>query len=469
MESCVSNYLKQIGYDVNTDALDIIKQCNNWYSNNEIDGFHKRENLNGATIELKRLNFAKRCCSDDANLCEIISVVPEKNSSACDFINNLLETNRFDTMYRRQLESTSALGTTGAYIYLENAKYLKDSKGVITVKGGVIKINYVNADCIVPLTIKNGEVIECAFHGTSMIENTKVITLVVFRIKDKKYSASTVMFNKEGEIIEENTIQLGEVKPFAIMQTAEVNNRPDMTGYGLPKIYGSIPMFMIIDLCFNLLFGDLSKADKLVFLNELLACIKTDKDGKPRLTKQQKEVFILLGEDGGGKLPEEKSLVYEYNPKIRIEEITKAFELALSLLSLSFGYGTKKYTFENGRITTATECIITNQQQMQELNRQRKQSIQYITDIIHAALWFSNSFNNTNYNVNEPLNVEFDDSVITDKETELERLRNDAQSFEIPQLRVMYLMAAYHIPENKALKWVEGELEKTETDDDELD
>ena len=67
------------------------------------------------------------------------------------------------------------------------------------------------------------------------------------------------------------------------------------------------------------------------------------------LTKQQKELFILMGE-GSGKLPEEKSLVQEYNPEIRIDQITKVFETCLSLLSMSFGYGTKKYTFENGSV-----------------------------------------------------------------------------------------------------------------------
>ena len=45
-----------------------------------------------------------------------------------------------------------------------------------------------------------------------------------------------------------------------------------------------------------------------------------------KLTPEQKKLFVLLGE----KLPEEKSLIQEYNPEIRIEQITKAFELALS-------------------------------------------------------------------------------------------------------------------------------------------
>ena len=159
-------------------------------------------------------------------------------------------------------------------------------------------------------------------------------------------------------------------------------------------------------------------------------------------------------------------MVQEYNPEIRIEEITKAFELVLSLLSMSFGYGTKKYTFENGRITTATEYMGSKQDAVQELNKQRKQATDYISDIIHAAMWFSNQFSETDFNVEEALSIEFDDSYIIDKEAELERVRNDALSFDIPKLTIWYLMRAYNLSEEEATELVMQKVEEKEQDMD---
>ena len=235
------------------------------------------------------------------------------------------------------------------------------------------------------------------------------------------------------------------------MTNAEVNNLDNMDGYGLPKIYNSIPLLKAVDLCYNVLFSDLSKAEKIVLINELLSEIR-DKDGKPTLTPQQKEIFVLLGE----KLPQEKSLIQEYNPEIRIEQITKAFELVLSLLSMQFGYGSKKYTFENGQIKTATEYIGTKQDSMQELNKQRKNSTDYIEDIVHAAEWFSNVFHDTSFNVEEKLSIEYDDSYVEDKQTKLEAMRADALSFaEVPILKVWYLMEKYNIPEEEAKKYIQ--------------
>lgn len=425
----------------------VIQDCDNWYAN-RVTKFHERTNINNQEFKLHRLNLAKRCCADDANLCEVISVSPEENSNSQEFINNLLNTNRFDTMYRKQLERTSADGTVGAYLYLKNADYYEQN-GVITARNGQIRINYCEADCIIPLTVDNDLVTECAFCVTNLVKGKEKTTLVIFTMNESgNYTAQTVFFDdKENELKEEGSlITLGDVKPFSIMQNAEVNNLDDMEGYGLPKIYNAKPFFMAADLCFNILYGDLDKGDKIVFINELLSCIQQGEDGLPQLTPQQKKLFVLLGE----RLPEQDSIVKEYNPIIRIDDITKAFELILSLISLQFGYGTKKYTFENGQITTATEYIGTKQDEMQELNKQRKQAEDYINDIIHAAMWFSNQFQGTSYDVTEELVVEFDDSYIEDRVAMLENLRNDAQSFpEITWLLTNYLQERYNLSEEE--------------------
>ncbi len=449
-------------------ALTTIKLCDDWYSNRLVDKFHERTNLNDVNYELIRMNFAKRCCADDANLCEIISVAPEKDSKAQEFIDKFLADNRFDVCYREQLEKTSATGTVGAYICLNNATHLQSADGDITVKDGEICINYCDADCIIPLTVRNGQVTECAFSSANMVKGEKKTTLVIFKKEDEKYKAETVTFDKQGNKIENESycVQLGEQKPFAIMMNAEVNNLDNMEGYGLPKIYNAIPLFKAMDLCYNILYGDLDKGQKLVFINELLACIQKDDKGKAYLTPQQKEIFILLGHEGG-KLPQEKTLVQEYNPEIRVEQITKAFELVLSLLSMTFGYGTKKYTFENGKITTATEYIGTKQDAMQELNKQRRSATDYITDIIHAAMWFSNKFNGTSFNLEEELSIEFDDSYVEDKVAKLESMRADAVTFsDIPWLTFMYIKEKYNLSDEEAEKYIkEGKMSEEPVED----
>lgn len=365
-----------------------------------------------------------------------------------EFIDSLLEKNRFDTQYRAQLEKTSAMGTVGAYIYLDRADYMMDSNNNVFVANGDIKINYCDGDCILPLTVENDIVKECAFSATNTVGSKEQTTLVIFTLENGNYKAETVVFDSDEKIISDGEeFVLGDIKPFAVMRNAEVNNIDNMVGYGLPKIYSAIPLFEAIDLCYSLLYGDLNKGDKMVFINELLSSIQEGADGKPRLTKQQQEVLILLGE----KLPEQNELIHEYNPVIRIDEITKAFELVLSLISMMFGYGSKKYTFENGQIKTATEYIGEKQDEMQELNKQRKEATAYIKDIIRAAMWYSNRFKGTNYSLDEELSIEFDDSYVEDKQTKIESMRTDALSFpEIRILKVWYFKERYNLSDEEA-------------------
>lgn len=458
MENCVKDFLMKKGYHINEDALAIIRECDDWYANRETE-FHRRSTVQGTKYVLNRLNFAKRGCADDANLCEIVKINAgeEQQDQA---VQKILNGSRFQTQYRKQLEQTSAHGTVACYIRVDDATILDNGMA----KGGTIKLNYVTAECFMPLTVVNDVVTEAAFSGSGLKKGEKRTTLVMFTLDEKgNYLAETHVFDKVGtEIIEEAiTVQLGPVKPFGVMRIAEVNNLDNMQGYGLPKLYNAIPILKTLDLCFNVFFGDMDKADKLVLINEML-CKFDDKGNAVTPNEQIKKIFVMLGE----KLPKEDEIIKEYNPIIRIDEITKSFELLLSLLSMMFGYGTKKYSFENGQITTATEYIGERQDQMQELNRQRQEAVEYIQDICRAILWYSNTYQGTSYSVDSEILVEFDDSFISDRETELERRRNDAITFEIPELLIWYLQKAYTMDENEARSLVLRQQEDEETDTD---
>lgn len=460
MEGCVKEFLQKKGYTVNDNALTVIQACDDWYSNRIIEDFHKRKTLNGIPYELNRLNFGKRCCSDDANLCEVLEINAGDGEQA-DFVNDALGKSEFNTQYRKQLEKTSADGTTACYIRLDNATFMDNG----SVQGGSIKLNYVEADAFMPLTVENDIVTEAAFSGSALSKGKKQTTLVLFTLGENgMYTAETHVFDDKGNEIKdmETIVQLGEVKPFAVMHNAEVNNLDDMTGYGLPKLWDAIPALKVVDLCYNVLFSDLDKAEKIILVNELLC--EFDENGKPKMTPEQKKLFVLVGE----KLPDpqDKALIQEYNPEIRIDQVTKAFELALSLLSMSFGYGTKKYSFENGQITTATEYVGERQDQMQELNRQRQEAIRYIQDICRAVMWFANTFQGKSFNLDQEILVDFDDSYITDREAELERKRNDALSFDIPELTVWYLMDAYSLTEEEARAMVEAKQQEEDHNTD---
>lgn len=444
MESCVTAKLNKLGFQINTAPYAYIEACNSWYQNELIDDFHKRISVNGEPYEIDRMNFAKRGCSDDANLCEIIDIHVGTESQS-EEINEILKNNRFDVMYRKQLERMSAAGTVAAYVRLDDANYLDNGR----ITGGTVKLSWCYAENYIPLHVDNDEVTEAAFWGNDYTKEGKRTTLVVFTLTNGLYKAETYVFDKTGREAESYWVQLGDIKPFEVMKVAEVNNIDNMNGFGLPKIWNAIPILKKLDLCNMVLHGDLEKGEKFVLTNE--AVVEIDKKtGQPKKKSPMwKRLFVFLGKkpiDGNG-------YIQEYTPKIRIEEITKTFELCLSLFSMMFGFGSKKYTFENGQIQTATEYIGERQDAMQELNRQRKEAADYIAHLIKAVMWFSNTFCQTAYDLDADICIDFDDSYIEDKSAEIQSKRDDAISFsDIPEFMIQYIMLRLNVERKEAVK-----------------
>lgn len=450
----IFSYLEKQGFYVNRKPYEIMDDCDSWYSNRAIDGFHNRYTVQGNKYTLDRTNMAKRCCSDDADLLEVVSVTIESQAEN-DIVNSVLENNNFPVMIREQLETMSSMGTVGAYLRIVNAEELDNGD----VRGGEIQINYAKGTNIIPLKVINGDVKECAFTGVDTINGKLRYSLVIFTENNDVYSAKTVYFDKYvKELNSFDIVYPIGMTPFAIMKVAGANNLDDMDGFGTPKIWNAISYLKGVDLAWNTFIRDLAKSDKLVFINERL--LEFDDDGEARGPNETaKQLFYFLGE----KLPAENNLIYEYNPTVRVDDITKAMELNLSMLSTMFGYGTRKYSFDNGQIQTATEYIGERQDMMLELNKQRNNIRSYICDLCKGIIYLTNAMNGHGLNPDSAISVDFDDSYIIDRESMLKDMREDIGILGLPAITERYLVEKYKISDEEARAWIEN---KEYEDDD---
>lgn len=442
-----TGFLAELGYTVNESALRTIQTCDDWYRNAE-NSMHLRQRVDGAEYQLTQMGFAKRGCADDANLCEIVEVNGGGGKDdQFEAVKALMEANRFDTMYRKQLELCAGLGTVAAYWHVDGAEQYTDG----IARGGAPRLNYIDGKGFIPLTVVNDEVTEAAFVGENMSQGKKNVTMVLCTLNEQgRYTYRTVIWDDKNAVVSDTTAELGEVKPFAVMRVAEVNNLPNMEGYGLPKITQAVPVLVGLDSAFTALFGDIDDSQKITLLNEVLCSF--DNTGTPLTPNEaMKKRFVILGAD---KLPGDGNLVQEIAPQIRVGAFTEVIELLLSVFSTLFGYGTKKYSFQNGQIVTATQYVGERQDMMQELNRQRYEAKQYVAGIVRAGLWFLNTFTGTGWDADAEVLVEFDDSYIEDKNAKLEGMRQDVQNgIGGKRLLVQYLMQQYNLTEEEAEKW----------------
>lgn len=447
--SIITQYLSKLGYSISDKAYQVINACDDWYRARETDS-HRLINVNGVTNIVPRVGFARRLASDEANLCEVVEInAGGDNTAQFERINEVLKANRFDTQYRRQLELVAAEGTAAAYVWLEGARQYTDG----TIRGGDIRVCYVDALGFFPLTVENGVVTEAAFAGETLKDGKKEYTINLCKLVENRYVYDMVRLDSSAKPIpgSRTVTQLGDIKPFAVLRTANVNVFDGMDGYGYPKLYDCIPLLLALDMAFYGLNSDIETSEKLTLINEMLC--KFDENGNPITPNEQmKRRFVLLGE----KLPDQDDVIHDISPNIRIEQFRSTIELILQLLGQSFGFGTKKYALDQAAqaVVTATQYIGERQDMMQELNRQRHEAQEYIADIARAIMWFDDTYNGAAWDLGADVLVEFDDSYISNKDADLESMRADIVSgIGGVYVRQQYLMSRYNLDEAEALKW----------------
>ena len=127
-------------------------------------------------------------------------------------------------------------------------------------------------------------------------------------------------------------------------------------------------------------------------------------------------------------LPEETlkdtNPIYEVNMELRTEQHSKALNDDLNYLSMKCGFGTERYKFEKGTVATATQVISENSDMYRSLCKHEIVLQSALEELIRIIIRLG-------ITLGEPLKedvevtINFDDSIIEDKEAERQRDRQD--------------------------------------------
>jgi A118 family predicted phage portal protein len=145
-----------------------------------------------------------------------------------------------------------------------------------------------------------------------------------------------------------------------------------------------------------------------------LAKIQMGQDGvtRPVFDKNDSIFYAIPGDREG------TNKIDTYDPQIRAEDHDKGMNKALDLLSFKCGMGTGRYKFENGNVKTATEVISDKSDLYQSLKKHEivldsalKGMVRAIGQLLGKEI--------------KDVNIDFDDSIIQDKESERQTDKGD--------------------------------------------
>ena len=126
--------------------------------------------------------------------------------------------------------------------------------------------------------------------------------------------------------------------------------------------------------------------------------------------------FYILPEDA-----QDGDLIKEIDMKLRAAEHNTGLQDMLNALSAKCGLGENHYRFDRGGIATATQVISENSQMFRTLKKHEIVLERVLVELCRIILRLGNVAKKAGLREDVPISVDFDDSIIEDKQAEFAR------------------------------------------------
>lgn len=463
----IQQYFSDRGFDtIDWSFYSKIEQWEQWYQG-KVKEFHSYRAYNGrknVMCERLSLQMAKKVCEDWANL-----LMNEKVAITIDgqkeqhFIDEVLKNNNFIVKANEAQELKAAYGTVAYVPYMANVEVKKDSGEVI--KGNkelsCIHINYIAGDCIFPLSWENGIIKECAFGSRKTVEGKEYFYLQLHMLEKGMYVIENVLFDDtNGQMLEVaiNSIKGFEtIAPkiytqkntpqFVIDKMNIVNNIDKNNPMGIAVFANSIDILKAIDIVFDSYNNEFLLGRKRIMVAE--EALHMDTEGK--MTFDPTDMAFYRLPEG----IENENFIHEIDMSLRANEHEIALQNRLQLLSAKSGFGENHYKFDQGGIATATQVISENSYLFRTLKKHEIILENALKELVKILLLMGNQYLSLGLNEQAETVIDFDDSIIEDRQTKLNDMRLDVSAGLLkPEY---YIAQKYNVTLQEAIKLLPDE------------
>ena len=432
----IFNYFKKAGIDtVDASFYRKIAEWVSWYEGNVRNfSFYKVYGGRGTYKRCRRksMGMAKKLSEDIADLLlnERVTITLDDEATH-NFVHQVLDDNRFLVMGNDYQERKAFTGTVAYIPYLANAEITEEG----TVISGKISINYVDAPNIFPVSWNNGKVTECIFAFPHIVARKKYVQLQSHLLENGEYVIKNTVLrcasgSQEGtELPEKEWKQLKPFKElakevrtgsseaqFVIDRLNITNNADENNPMGVAIFANAIDTLKKLDIEYDSYCNEFELGRKRIFVRpEML----TNADGTPAFDPDDSVFYALPDDDANGE-----GLLKEIDMSLRAEQHSKAINDDLNYLSLKCGFGTDRYQFGATGAKTATEIISENSDMYRMIKKHEILLEDALRQLIQIIIRLGMILGNT-LNPECEITIDFDDSIIEDKETERSRDRQD--------------------------------------------
>lgn len=432
MADTIFKKLKQLGYDTCPEtfysSVDVWKS---WYDGN-VKKFHDYRVWNGmkhVTCHRYSMGMGKKTAEDWANLLmnEKTSITLEGDKEQ-EFFDSVAEDNNFWVKANEAIELTAGMGTAAIVPRVTNVTINQDTGDIVNGTGAEIKLDYVQMPFIWPLAWENGKCLDCAF-GTKKVnkEDAYLYVQVHHRNEAGLYDIDNLLFkDNKGtltEITNINEVQGFENIPavvhtgsaerqFVLLRMNIVNNIDTTLPLGISVFANAIDQLKSVDIAYDAYVNEFVLGKKRVMLK---AGAVKDFDGNFLFDPDDLAYYVL---------PEDSSDSTIMNPidmGLRCDALNKGMQDMLNTLSAKCGFGENHYKYDNGSIATATQVVSENSTLFRTIKKHEIPLEATLKELVRIILRLGKQYVDGGINTEVEMSIDFDDSIIEDKNTEFQR------------------------------------------------
>ena len=435
----IFSYFRKKGIDtVDASFYRKIEEWKSWHSGNVRKfSYYRIYGGQGTYTKRKRksLGMAKKVSEDMADLLlnERVKITLADEPTG-KYVDSVLKKNSFQVLGNEYQERKAYTGTVAYIPYLDNMEISADG----TITNGEVRINYVSAANIFPVSWNNKKVTECIFTFPQTVNRKKYIQVQHHKLENGQYvientvleSISGSKEDKELTPDEWRTlrpfqnlaerVETGFSEPQFVLDRLNIVNNADedeTNPMGVAIFANAIDILKGLDIEYDSYSNEFELGRKRIFVAPEMVKYRNGCDA----FDPEDVVFYKMPEGYDGK---ESGMIQEINMDLRADEHSKAINDSLNYLSLKCGFGTERYKFENGGVKTATEVISENSDMYRTLKKHEiilnNVIIELIQIIIRLGIVLGESLNSTT-----GITIDFDDSIIEDKQAERQQDRQD--------------------------------------------
>lgn len=407
-----------------------------WYRG-KVPSFHQYYVYNGQK-KIKRIKksmkMAKQVCEDWASLLmnEKVKIVVKSQ----DALDDLLTKMDFWVKSNAWVEKAFALSMAALVINLQGVEVTEDKDGnvlLVNSDKAYLTLGVHSAKMIVPITIENGTITECAFVS----ENTDNTTVVIHQLNEKKeYEITTYTEYKTGDKKPTLfTFFTGSPYPwFAIEHPRITNNLEIDSELPISIFANAIDTLMAVDNKYDSYDVEFQQGKKRTYVSADFNEVDTE-TGAVKNTFDPEDTVIYALPKNTSLNGESKNMVVNVTDSLRAAEHSQAIQDELNFLSKQVGLGVDYYRFEKGRVMTATQVISEKSDTFRNMKKHEGVLETQLISFIKALMLASNNFTSIKFDAPEEVEIQFDDSIIEDKTTEKDSDRKDVESGILSKLQ----------------------------------